>query len=198
MRAPRWLRSLRLARDVEPPPIADFEPAWVFLQDLEGWGVDHTVAGDPGGRTIWGISENNHPDMFRDGPPNEAQARAFYRRVYWYPLRLDELANQVVANELLEFAVHASTPEAGRANVAIRTAQMAVNVVREKSGAASVTADGIAGPETMGALNAMGVRTMATLAWHGRYNLLQLAYYLRLRRDLVQQFLRGWARRVVP
>lgn len=175
-----------------------FDHAFHFLMDLEGWGEDHTVAGDPGGRTIYGISENNHPSMFTDGPPDEPEAREFYRRTYWAPLRLGELDNPQVAAEVLEFAVHATTPVRGQSNVAVLTAQQAVNDVREKLSQNRISEDGLIGPQTIGALNDLGVRTLASLAWDGRYNLRQLRWYRTRRRALLDRFFLGWTRRVVP
>ena len=175
-----------------------FQYAWEFLMDLEGWGEDHHVQGDPGGRTIWGISENNHPDMFRNGPPDEKQAQRFVRRVYWNPLRLGEVENPKMAAEILEFAYHTSTPERGRPVLAVRIAQRSVNDVHQRLNKPKIVVDGLIGPQTLGALNDLGTNTVESMAWDGRFNLHQLKHYRDgVRGNLSRQFFRGWSRRVV-
>lgn len=176
--------------------MAEIKPAFRFLMGLEGGGTLHQVKGDPGGRTVYGIAENHHPEMFRPTPPTEAQAIDFYRRKYWDPLRLGELDNQAVADEIFEFAANASTPRVGEANVAVRIAQEAVNDVGARMRLPHVGEDGKMGPRTLAALNALGVGTVEALAWDGRFNLRQLVFYRGLRQDLVERFFVGWSRRV--
>lgn len=176
--------------------MAEIEPAWDFLMDLEGGDLMHEVQGDPGGRTRFGISEKFHPEMWEDGPPDEPSARDFYRRVYWAPLRLGELESQEMADEVLEFAVNASTPERGKANVAVRTAQEAANDVRKRKDMPRIAEDGLIGPQTIRALNAFGSYTVDAMAWDGRFNLRQLRYYYTRDRDLITRFFHGWTRRV--
>ena len=176
-----------------------FDYAFRFLMDLEGWGEDHHVQGDPGGRTRYGISRNNHPQVWADGPPDEARARCFYREAYWDVLRLGEVRSRVVAAEILEFAVHSSTPRKGQSNVAVLTAQEAVNDVRAKwrGDLEDIWEDGVIGPQTLAALNTLEPGSVAELAWDGRFNLRQLRWLRTRRRDLVEKFFVGWTRRVV-
>lgn len=176
--------------------MADFEPAWELLMELEGGELMHEVQGDPGGRTRFGIAENHHPDMWNDGPPNEAEARRFYRRRYWRPLRGGELENQEIADEVFEFAVNATTPAAGEPNIAVRLAQEATNDVRGRQGREGIKVDGLIGPQTIEALNDLGTESLGSMAWDGRFNLRQLRYYYGLRDDLVERFFHGWAARV--
>ena len=65
------------------------------------------LQGDVGGRTIWGIAENFWPQYWPNGvPPTKETAFKFYELEFWSPLRLDEVASQAVANELLDSAVN--------------------------------------------------------------------------------------------
>lgn len=181
--------------------MAEIEPAWDFLMDLEGGALMHEVQGDPGGRTRYGIAENFHPEVWSDGPPSEERARDFYRHKYWEFLRLGELLSQEAANEIFEFAVNASTPRRGESNVAIRTAQKAVNDVHGRTGKGTIAVDGlIAAPpnrsQTIDAINNFGSDTLEVMAWDGRFNLRQLRYYYGRRKELVDAFFHGWSRRV--
>lgn len=177
--------------------MARFNPAWKFLQELEGGGIMHKLQGDPGGRTIWGISENNWPEMFENGPPSEEQAKRFYEAHYWYPLRLHQVQDQGIAEEIFEFAVNATPGGKGR-NISVRAAQEAANVVREAAGWERIEVDGLIGRETVGALNDLANESLVhILAWDGAFNIEQLRHYRDLRSDLVKRFLHGWTRRVI-
>lgn len=64
---------------------------WVpFLMDrLEGPGL---VANDNGrGRAQWGITEQSHPQAWRDGRVDRAEAAAIYKREYWDAIGGDAL-----------------------------------------------------------------------------------------------------------
>ena len=52
----------------------------------EGGFVDHPA--DRGGRTAYGITERDHPDLWRPGPPTREQARARYMAQYVQPFDL--------------------------------------------------------------------------------------------------------------
>lgn len=177
---------------------AQFIPAWSFLMELEGGGQLHKLRGDPGGWTIWGISQKNHPGMFQNGPPTEEQARRFYEATYWLPLRLNELQDQGIAEEIFEFAVNSSTPVRGQYNLATRAAQRAVNAVFTVMAWDPIRPDGVMGPKTIRALNDIGDEgPVALLAWDGAFNIEQLRYYRELNPAQVQRFLLGWTRRIV-
>lgn len=178
--------------------MAHFAGAWAFLQVLEGGGVLHKLQGDPGGRTIWGISEENWPDMFKNGPPNEEQAKRFYEAVYWTPLRLGQVTDQGMAEEIFEFAVNCTSGGAGR-NISVRAAQRAANVVRHALEWEPILADGFIGPNTIRALNDIPKEAglVGVLAWDGAFNIEQLRHYRELKPALVKNFLHGWTRRVV-
>lgn len=169
-----------------------FDKAWDLLMELEGGGVLHEVRGDPGGRTVWGIAENRHPDMFEDGPPNEAEAKEFYIREFWKPLLLHRVDSPVMAVEIFEFAVNAGF------RPAVLAAQRAVNGVRDLVDAPRIEEDGVTGMQTVRALNQIhsGMGAVGVMAWEGEANLNQLRHYRSLPRHLVDRFFVGWTRRV--
>lgn len=47
------------------------------------------LKGDPGGRTMYGITERDHPDLWQPGPPTLEQAKARYRERYWDACRCE-------------------------------------------------------------------------------------------------------------
>lgn len=60
-----------------------------LLDNLEGSGF---VADDNGaGRAQWGITERSHPEAWRDGRIDRAEAAAIYKREYWDALGADSL-----------------------------------------------------------------------------------------------------------
>jgi len=68
---------------------ANFKRALEFTLRYEG-GYSNDPD-DPGGRTIYGISERAHPEAWKHGPPTFEQAAAIYRRDYWDRCGCDEL-----------------------------------------------------------------------------------------------------------
>lgn len=177
---------------------AQFLPAWNFLMELEGGDLMHKVQGDPGGRTRFGIAENMNPQMWPGGrAPTETEAKRFYEAQYWYPLRLNQIQDQGIAEEIFEFAVNATSGGSGR-NRAILAAQQATNAVRHAMGWEPIRPDGYVGPKTISALNALVSQgRVHVLAWDGAFNIEQLKYYRELRPALVARFLKGWTRRVI-
>lgn len=162
---------------------------------LEGWGEAHDVEGDPGGLTVFGISSNAWPEMYRNGNPTEHQAREFYRTKYWNRLLLDRLDSHDMAFQIFEFSVN-SGDGVGReksVKVAQRAANRIIGLVNNMN-RPLVRLDGRMGPKTLSALN-----TIAAWGWKYRvgwvrfYNKYQLEYYESLSEDLQRRFLLGWA-----
>ena len=173
--------------------MADLRSAFERLMVLEGGGRVHTVAGDPGGTTKWGISQRANPHVDIANLSREG-AIEIYREKYWNPLRLTAIRSQNVAEEIFEFAVNA-----GR-HPAVEAAQEAVNHVMSLVFPQQdpLAVDGGLGPCTLAAIAQItAVSALAEWAVVDRFNLLQLRYYRNLRRDLVDRFLLGWTRRVV-
>lgn len=61
--------------------MTEFERAFEYVLAAEGGFAN--LKGDPGGRTMYGITERDHPDLWAAGPPTLAQARERYWRDYW-------------------------------------------------------------------------------------------------------------------
>lgn len=60
-----------------------FAEALAFTIKAEGGYAN--VSGDAGKRTYKGISEVYHPDLWKDGPPTDAQVAECYLDEYWRP-----------------------------------------------------------------------------------------------------------------
>lgn len=67
-----------------------FSRAWRFTMMWEGGGKVHTVPGDPGGTTKWGIAQVFHPTVDVRNL-TEHQAQQIARREYWDKCRCDDL-----------------------------------------------------------------------------------------------------------
>lgn len=116
----------------------DFDRACAILFDAEHEGgfADRSYADDPGGRTMYGISERAHPEAWRDGPPSREKARAIAKAAYWDAIRGDDLPWP------LNF-------------LAMETAFMsgAGRAAKDLQVACGVTPDGVIGPQTIAAAN---------------------------------------------
>lgn len=172
--------------------MADIEPAFDFVMALEGGGELHTVEGDPGGTTKWGVSQRAHPEV-DIASLTRIEALDIFRDDYWGPLLADEIESQEIAEELVEMAFNAGRP------AAVQIAQQATNDVRERAGfhGERIVVDGRMGPQTLGGLNSIyAMGRVAEMAWDGRFNLRQLDFYRGLKPNLVDRFFVGWSRRV--
>jgi len=146
----------------------------------EGGLVDHAL--DPGGRTNLGITHATLAQARVHMPSlparvdhlTNAQALAIYERLYWTPIRGDELPLSV-ALVLFDGAVNQGT------HTAARLLQLAVGA----------TADGEIGPKTLAAVRSRGERpTLAELGARRMH-----AYMMLDRLD--DAFGLGWSRRLV-
>lgn len=179
--------------------MASLRKSFDFAMEFEGGGVTHTVTGDPGGTTKWGLSQRANPDL-DIANLTKAQAIEVYRERYWNPRRLGELESQLMADEIFEFAIN-SDPAFSNRGQAIRAAQLAANdVFIADMDPQRLDVDGQMGPKTVAALNSIGYEgedSLHVLAWDARFNIYQLIRYRSLRRELTKRFLLGWSRRVV-
>jgi lysozyme family protein len=109
-----------------------------FIDDIilrEGGDKETNDPSDSGGRTKYGISERAHPELWKDGPPTYAQARACYISTYVLPFQgIDDLN---LVHQLVDWAVTSGT---------MRVAQALQQVV-------GVMPDGVIGPKTLAAIN---------------------------------------------
>jgi type VI secretion system secreted protein VgrG len=171
-----------------------FENAFRFLMWLEGAYSD--VPTDPGGPTIYGISQRSHPTAFAEviSQPTEQDklgaARTFYLRQWWEPMQLDAISDWRVGAEIFEMAVHGGIPWG------VRLVQRAVNCFRGMD----ITEDGTIGPETIGAVNTLiGQGKAAKLI--AAINLMQGSRLLHLVQSNPAQYasaFEGWLRRLIP
>lgn len=180
-----------------------FDAAFDRLILVEGGYADHPS--DPGGKTMYGITEavaraHGYRGSMRRLPL--AEARRIYRRAYWDACRCDEIAAIVggdVAEELFDSAVNAGTGRAGR------WLQEALNALNARGRLyANIAEDGQIGPGTLSALRAYAAqrpgpdgRTVLLRA----LNVLQGAHYLRLADgpsgagdSKFEDFVYGWLR----
>lgn len=168
--------------------MADFEQAFERALLSEGGYKLHRVAGDTGGLTYAGIARNHNPDWAGwayidagETPPSQL-VRDFYREGWWEPIRGDDITNQSVAFTLYSFATN-SSPRL-RPTVAVKLAQLV----------AGATPDGVVGPKTLAAINAMNPDLFVA-----KYALARLVRYEQIvRRNRSQQkFLLGWLSRTL-
>lgn len=111
---------------------------------LEGGNTLTDNPADAGGRTIYGISEKANPDLWRNGPPSEAQARQRYLDRYVVQPGFNHIADRHLQAQLVDFGVTASPV------VAIQKLQTAIGV----------TPDGVLGPQTLAAVIAADARVL--------------------------------------
>lgn len=167
-----------------------FDDSLSGLLKREGFSSD--VTGDPGGRTVYGIAENKHPELWKDGPPTLEQATAFYR-TQWDALRCDEIASrsQLLAEKVFDIGVNCGL---GHAATFFQRALNAFN--RRAKDYPDVTVDGVMGNYT---LSAFGMYTnrrgqLGVEVMHECLQCQQGAYYLWLgqQNPQLEDFEFGW------
>lgn len=164
--------------------MADFLPAFERMIRNEGGYKLTDIKGDKGGQTYAGIARTRWPAwsgwpfVDRGETPPSALVREFYRRNFWDAVRGDELVHQGVAESLFDFAVNAGA----------RTASKLAQIV------AGVTADGVLGPKSLTAINALQADY-----FRPHYAIAKLARYRDIvTRDRTQaKFLLGWINRTL-
>lgn len=167
--------------------MAAFTPAFDQMIRNEGGYVLHTVAGDRGGMTYAGIARNfwggwpgwRFIDAGElDHPQLKTAVQDFYQANFWDVCGCADIQSQDVADDLFDFAVNAGV------RVAVRLAQVV----------AGVKPDGVAGPVTVAAINAMPPREFVP-----HYALAKVARYAAIvNNDRSQaKFLLGWINRTL-
>lgn len=122
--------------------MANFNESIEIILRHEGGLADHP--NDPGGLTNFGISQRSYPNLDIRNLTKE-DAKAIYRRDFWNKIRGDEIINQQVANQVLDFAVNSGPAQAGR------SLQRVINRVTRID--PPLTVDGVIGTKTITALN---------------------------------------------
>jgi len=151
----------------------NFDEAFDRLIGHEGGYSDHPS--DPGGRTMWGVTERvarSHGFTGDMRTLTRDEAKRIYRADYWEPIRAEELPQQV-RFDVFDGAVNSGVKQS----------------IKWLQAAAGATADGVIGPKTLAAVNAMTSDRVAK-----RYN----GHRLRFMKDLKNwpSFSRGWAERI--
>jgi lysozyme family protein len=151
----------------------NFDVAFAKLLGHEGEFSDHPD--DPGGKTRYGITEAVARRVGYRGDMRELPldlAKRIYKAEYWDSVRADEMP-PAVRYVLFDAAVNSGVGQAAR----------------WLQNAAGVTPDGVIGPRTMAAVNALDANGLKSR---------MLASRLRMMTNLSNwpSFSRGWARRI--
>jgi lysozyme family protein len=151
--------------------MSSFDDAFDALIGNEG-GYSNNRA-DPGGETMWGVTARvaraaGYAGAMRELPRDTAKAIA--KKLYWDPLRLDELDPRV-AFQIFDANYNGGHP------------------VIWMQGAAGAKVDGLIGPATIAAVQATD-----PLRFLLRWNALRLTYFTSL--NTWQTFGKGWAHRI--
>lgn len=151
----------------------NFDTAFEKLLHHEGGFSDH--AADPGGKTRYGITEAVAREVGYRGDMRELPldlAKRIYLERYWRPVRADELPAGV------RYAVFDAAVNSGPGQA-----------VKWLQRAAGVLDDGVLGPKTLAAVNALNADSLRSKI---------LAQRLRFMSSLPNwpAFSRGWSRRI--
>lgn len=170
---------------------------YAVTQTLEAEGLFSDTAGDPGGKTKYGVteatwaaycSETNIPHKgIKD--ISKQDAIAVYRRNYWDELHLDLISDKHVAAEIFDTAVNCGVVPA------TKIAQRACNLLNFAG--EPLAEDGHLGPATRARINAVaGKYRLALIVC---LNGCQFDYYVELGdQPRFKKFINGWMRRCVP
>lgn len=152
--------------------------------DIEIIEIEGGYSNDPhdlGGETKYGISRRSYP---QEDIKNLTVDRAIeiYIRDIWNPNRLGEINNQITANIIFRFIVHAG------AYRAVKLLQQSINEFLP------VTIDGVIGSQTLKAIN-----TINDLCLQNTLRVTICRYYLRLvtRIPSQEKFFKGWIKRAL-
>ena len=134
-------------------------------------------ANDRGGVTKYGISSRSYPALDVAAITKE-DARDIYFEDFWRPCCCDQIASQLVANLLFDFAVNTGVKRS------IKTLQKCL----------SVAVNGFIGPITIAAINDADCELIAL-----RFTVLRIDYYSRLaaKKKSQRKFLHGWINRAI-
>jgi lysozyme family protein len=151
--------------------VTSFDDAFDALIGNEGAYSNNPA--DPGGETMWGVTQRvarayGYTGAMRDLPRDTAKAIA--KKLYWDPLRLDELDARV-AFQIFDANYNGGHP------------------VIWMQGAAGAKVDGLIGPATVSAVQATD-----PLRFMLRWNALRLRYFASLK--TFGTFGKGWTNRI--
>lgn len=163
--------------------MADVKKATVKLFGVEGGEVNDPD--DNGGHTKYGICQRSYPNEDIHALTLE-RAAAIYERDFWKPLRLSEIQNQTIAEEIFDTAVNCGV------GTAAKILQEAINLSNYPE--PDIAVDMHIGPATIAAVN----NHKSPRALYKALNGLQFMRYVGIIRANPKQekFFRSWASRV--
>jgi len=150
------------------------------ILDREGPGKppDYLDKNDKGGRTHWGISENAHPEAWKNGPPSKDMARDIYSVEYITPFDALRNINDDLRIICIDDAVMSGV------TVAVKRLQTIVGV----------TPDGIIGEDTINAVIRQSYTNVVK-----RYVVARALFLTKLvqKKPSNLKFLTGWIKRTL-
>ncbi len=162
----------------------NFEDAWALTMSWEGGSMLHTIPGDPGGTTRYGLSQRAYPDLDL-ADLSLAQAQSYARKDYWLKVQADSLPSELRWH-VFDTAFNSGVERAGR------ILQRAANMHRAYLTAPMIVVDGRIGPITVQAAQAMArgfpTRTVRL------FKAYRIEHYLMVAQR-TPQFIHGWLRR---
>jgi lysozyme family protein len=160
-----------------------FDEAYDLTLTWEGGDRLHTVAGDPGGTTRFGLSQRAYPDL--DMHRLTLPAASFYaKRDYWKVVRADEVPEELRWH-LFDMAFNAGT------GTSVRILQKSINLCRQASGREDyLIEDGVIGPKTLAAVDEQRPERLARV-----FKAYRVEHYLVVAETRTPQFIHGWLRR---
>jgi lysozyme family protein len=163
--------------------MAQIESALTKIFGVEGGYVNDPD--DAGGETKYGISKRSYPKENIKALTLD-RAAFLYKRDFWGPLRLSEITNQVIAEEVFDTAINCGV------GTAALILQKAINLTNFP--AADIMVDGSIGRGTITAVN--GHRHLKTL--YKALNGFQFVQYMSIVKGKPSQekFIRSWLSRV--
>lgn len=163
--------------------MADIKKALTKLFGVEGGYVNDPD--DAGGETKYGISKRSYPFDDIKGLTLERAAQ-IYDRDFWGPLRLSEILNQVMAEEVFDTAVNCGV------GTGARILQEAINLTNYP--APDIVVDCHIGSATIAAVN----NHQSPRSLYKALNGLQFVRYMEIVRNSPKQekFIRSWLSRV--
>ena len=177
--------------------MADFNRAMELIRKYEGEG-EVNDPNDYGGQTKCGIAKRFHPDIdiakltWEDpAPAGRISALPIYRNDYWNKIGGDGIADQGIADSMMDIAVNLSWDRA------VRWTQHAYNeLVRsiDPDTTEELQEDGLAGPKTFDAINGYKRPWEIVKLLEG----FQFSHYMqRIQENESQRkFLRSWLMRI--
>lgn len=165
--------------------MATFQKAAALILDVEGGDNESNLGNDYGGRTKYGISERQYPnvDIVNLTPQ---QASNILESDYWNRYRCGDIQDQTLANQAFLLVVNMNPIEA------VQIIQKAINACGR--GVINVKADGIMGSATIQAINSLSAFWLSD-----RIRLEAVRHYLAETDHNAKQIpnFRGWVRRAL-